>query len=326
MKRTLVTGASGFVGANLVRRLLNDGHIVHLLLRDRHQHWRLEEISMHCQITLGDIANPEAVRRCIAAAKPEWVFHLCAYGAYPSQAGFEQMLATNVTGCANLLDACIEAGVDAFVQTGSSSEYGYQSRASREDERLEPNSHYAITKAAATHYCQFTARKHNFHAITARLYSIYGPYEEPTRLIPTLLVHALRGELPPLASPHSARDFVYVDDAVDALIRFASEPRLRSGAIYNVASGVQTTLANVVAAARELLNVVDEPAWGGMSPRPWDTDIWVGDPTATRHDTGWTAQTDLFDGLSRTARWLQENPGLKTFYQQRMPAVSQTVK
>jgi UDP-glucose 4-epimerase len=325
MKRALVTGASGFVGANLARRLLHDGHGVHLFLRDAHQGWRLEEISADCGITLGDVTDREAVRRSLAAAKPDWVFHLSAYGAYSSQTGFEQMLATNVTGCANLLDSCIEAGVEAFVQTGSSSEYGYKASASREDDRLEPNSHYAITKAAATQYCQFTGRKLDFHAVTARLYSIYGPYEEPTRLIPTLLVYCLRGELPPLVSPDTARDFVYVDDAVEALIRLAREKGVPSGAVYNVSSGIQTTLADIVAKARELLKVAAEPTWGGMPQRTWDTNVWVGDAAAIRRDADWAAKTNLHEGLCRLIRWLRENPGWLKFYQNKIVGLGDSV-
>ena len=318
MKRTLITGASGFVGANLARRLLRDGNQVHLLLRGAHQGWRLQEISADGQVTLADITDRDAVRRSIAAAKPDWVFHLSAYGAYPNQTGFEQMIATNVIGCANLLDSCIDLGVEAFVQAGSSSEYGYLTHAAREDDRIEPNSHYAITKAAATHYCQLTARKHDFHAATARLYSIYGPYEEPGRLIPTLLIHCFRGELPPLVSPNTARDFVYVDDAVEALIRIAGGKQVLPGAIYNVASGVQTTVSDAVDKARELLQVAAEPEWGGMPQRAWDTSVWVGNPAAIRRDTGWTALTSVRDGLSRTILWLREHPRWLSFYQQRI--------
>jgi nucleoside-diphosphate-sugar epimerase len=217
MKRTLITGASGFVGANLARRLLYDGHEVHLLVRKSRQSWRLKEIESHCRLHEVDIQDREGVRRAACVIKPDWVFHLAAYGAYSSQTGIDRMVATNLTGCISVLDACVEARVEAFVQTGSSSEYGYKDHAAEEMELLQPNSHYAITKAAATHYCQFAARQANIHAVTVRLYSIYGPYEDPGRLVPTAIVYGLEGRLPPLASPGTARDFVYVDDCVEGL-------------------------------------------------------------------------------------------------------------
>ena len=134
-----------------------------------------------------------------------------------------------------------------------------------------------------------------------RLYSIYGPYEEPTRLIPTLIAHGLRGTLPPLVSPTTARDFVYVDDAVDALISLAQAPR--PGAVYNLCTGRQTTMATVVETARQLMGITVEPVWSSMQRRSWDTDIWVGSPAALEHDLGWRSKIDFPTGLQRTIEW-----------------------
>jgi dolichol-phosphate mannosyltransferase len=318
MKRALLTGGSGFVGANLARRLLHDGHDVTLLLRTGHQNWRLKEIASNCRIVAGDVSDARSARDAIAVAKPDWVFHLAAYGAYPTQSGFEQMVATNLMGCVALLNACAEIGVEAFVQTGSSSEYGYKAHAAKEDDVLEPNSHYAITKAAATHYCQFTARTSGVRATTLRLYSIYGPYEEPTRLIPTLLLHCMEGKLPPLVSPTTSRDFVYVDDAVDCLVRAARANRSPGGAIYNLCTGIQSSMAAVVEQARELFGVKAEPSWGQMRARAWDTAVWVGDPTAVRRDLQWQATTALKDGLLRTMDWLRKDPAVLRFYAERI--------
>ncbi|HEY6391227.1 MAG TPA: NAD-dependent epimerase/dehydratase family protein [Bryobacteraceae bacterium] len=303
MKRVLVTGASGFVGANLVRRLLKDGHETHLLLRPSHQSWRLEEIIGDVRGHASDLEDDESVRRVVTAVKPDWVFHLAAYGAYPNQTGLPRMVATNLMGCAALVAACVETGVESFVHTGSSSEYGFKDHAATEDEVLEPNSHYAITKAAATHYCQCVARERNLNAVTLRLYSIYGPFEEPGRLIPTLIRHGLRGVLPPLATPGTARDFVYVDDAVDAMLQVAATPSIQRGAIYNICTGVQSTLADVVAVARKLMKISAEPVWSTMPDRSWDTDRWVGSPHRIKKEIGWRAQTTLEEGLAKTLRW-----------------------
>src|SRR4029077_13210409 len=247
-----------------------------------------------------DITNADEVRRVMEAARPDYVFHLAAFGAYSDQRDLARMVATNIIGTARLLDAAVDAGVKAFVHTGSSSEYGLKKTAAREDDRLEPNSDYAVTKGAATHYCRHVAVSRNFNAITLRLYSIYGPWEEPTRLMPVLLSHALRGEWPPLTSPTTARDFVYVTDAVEAMLAVAAAPSPPRGAIYNVCSGVQTPLAEVVDTVRDLLAISAEPRWSTMPPRQWDTDRWVGSPDALADAVGWGANTSLRDGLRRT--------------------------
>ena len=299
--KVCVTGASGFVGANLVRHLLRDGYETHVLLRADHQPWRLTEVAPLLHYHPVDLTNPEQVRKAVRFIRPEGVFPLAAYGAYPSQTGFARMVDVNLMGTVSLLDACTETGVEAFIFTGSSSEYGYKDHPPREDEVLEPNSHYAITKAAATHYCQFVARTAGVNAVAVRLYSIYGPYEEPTRLIPTLIAHGLRGALPPLVSPTTARDFVYVDDVVDALIALAQAPR--PGTVYNLCTGVQTDLASVVETARRLMGITAEPVWSSMERRSWDTDVWVGSPAALENDIGWRAKVDFATGLARTIEW-----------------------
>jgi nucleoside-diphosphate-sugar epimerase len=311
MKRVLVTGASGFVGANLVRRLLQDGHETHLILRPSHQSWRLKDIAGEMRVHKADLEDRESVHRVVTSARPDWVFHLAAYGAYPNQTSLQRMVSTNLLGCAALVDACAESCFEAFLHTGSSSEYGYKDHPPSEDELVEPNSHYAITKAAATHYCQWAARERNLNAITVRLYSIYGPFEEPTRLIPTLIRHGLQGTLPPLASPRIARDFVYVDDAVDAMLQVASSSR---ASIYNICTGVQSTLADVVAIVRKLMNISAEPVWSSMPDRSWDTDCWVGSPQKIEREIGWRAQTTLEEGLKQTISWFKEHPDFLSFY------------
>jgi dolichol-phosphate mannosyltransferase len=208
--------------------------------------------------------------------------------------------------------------VEAFVQTGSSSEYGYKDHPVSEDELLQPNSHYAITKAAATHYCQFVARSTGLNAVTVRLYSVYGPYEEPARLIPTLIVHGLRGQLPPLVSPTTARDFVYVDDAVDAILRVAAAPAVPRGTVLNVCTGAQTTLASAVAIARKLMSIPASPAWSSMSARSWDTDVWVGSPSAAEREIGWRARFDFETGMRHTMAWFRDNPERLAFYTSRI--------
>jgi UDP-glucose 4-epimerase len=313
-RRALVTGASGFVGANLARRLLQDGCEVHLILRPTHQRWRVDEIRREAEIHVVDLDDSDGLTRAVEAARPEWIFHLAAYGAYPEQRDFERIIATNVSGTAGLLAAAERAGFDAFVNAGTSSEYGYKDHPPAEDEVLEPNSPYAVSKAAATHLCTMTARSKDLPIRTLRLYSAYGPYEEPTRLVPTLIVKGLDRKLPPLANPDIARDYVDVDDVCEAFVLAAATTGQEPGVIYNVGTGVQTTLREIVEVTRRLLSIDAEPDWGTMPQRSWDTNVWVSDPGRIKSRLGWAPRSQLERGLSRTVDWFRSHPHLANHY------------
>lgn len=314
MKRAVVTGASGFVGANLARRLVHDGRETHLLVRPSYRPWRLQEVAADVHIHTLDLQDAASTRSTLQQIGADWVFHLAAFGAYPTESGMRTMVDTNLMAAVALLDACADIGVEAYVQAGSSSEYGLKDHPASETEALQPNSHYAITKAAATHYAQLTARQRDLNAVTLRLYSIYGPYEEPARLIPRLLVHGFRGQLPPLVSPDIARDFVYVDDAVEAILKVAGHTNLTRGSVYNVCSGTESTIASVVSVVRKLLHVSAEPVWASMESRSWDTNTWVGSPEAFERDLNWKAGIDVETGIRKTVEWFRAHPELLDMY------------
>jgi nucleoside-diphosphate-sugar epimerase len=315
-KPVLLTGATGFVGANLARRLLGDGHEVHVLVRPGRDQWRLEEIRQALVVHEVDLAVAEAVHKAVAQTNPEWVFHLAAYGAYPTQDDLGQAVQTNVMGTLNLVRACCERGVSAIVSAGSSSEYGLKDHAPLESELLEPNSDYAATKASATIISSHLARSRGVPLTTLRLYSVYGPFEEPSRLIPALVLCGLRSTLPPLVSPDVARDFVYVDDVIDAFVLAAKQPHGGDGRVYNIATGMQTTVRQAVDAIRHLLPIEADARWGSMPDRKWDTNVWVGDSGLIRGELGW--QPRSFDeGLRLTVEWFVAEPTVRRFYEAR---------
>lgn len=309
-RRVLLTGATGFVGANLARRLLREGHQLHLLVRSGHRQWRLRGIRQQARLHQVELGDRPALERLATQIRPEWIFHLAAYGAYSWQTDLQWMIQTNVAGTANLAEACARVGFEAFVNTGSSSEYGVKDHAPSEAARLEPNSYYACTKAAATLLCQYLAQSRDLSMPTLRLYSVYGPYEDPGRLIPTLIMKGMGGELPPLVSPDTARDYVYVEDVCEAYLLAAASAGGERGAIYNVGTGVQTSLRQMVELAREALGVRAEPEWGSMPARIWDASVWVADNRKIGEALGWQPRTSLQEGFRRTAEWFRQHLSL----------------
>lgn len=324
--RALVTGAGGFLGSNLVRRLLADGHEPLAVMRPGGTSWRLEDIATDLCIVELDLGDSSAVERTVAETRPQWIFHLAAHGAYSWQTDIEAMLAVNISATAALLAAASAADVQAFINAGSSSEYGLKDHPPREEEWLQPNSHYAVTKAAGTHLTALAAAQ-GLPAVTLRLYSIYGPWEEPGRLLPALVREAMRGRLPPLVGPQTARDFVYVEDCCEALLRAAERGAPAGpGATLNIGSGTQTRLDELVEVARASLDVAALPEWGTMEQRGWDTNVWVADPRAASEHLGWRTSTTLGDGLSHTAAWLRAKPELWERYGVRGRRLSRAVK
>ena len=314
MRRVLITGASGFVGMNVAARMLRRGHAVHALVRAAYRPWRLRDLGAAVELHVADLLDAAALDALFADVRPHWVLHLAAYGAYASQTDVAACVRTNVEGTVNLIDAAARHGVERFVNTGSSSEYGFCDHAPDEDEAAHPNSLYAATKLAATAYASYAGCSGAVHTTTLRLYSVYGPYEEPARLIPTVVAQGLAGRFPPLVSPATARDFVFVDDVVTAY-EAALSSDVAPGAVYNVGSGVQTSLRTVADVARSYFGITGEPAWGTMEARTWDTTTWIAKTARARAELGWEATTPFEDGFARTAVWVAERPERRSFYQ-----------
>lgn len=305
-----MTGAGGFVGANLIRHLLDLGHEVIAIERPGGTDWRLERVGSDAEIVELELLDGDAIKALVSSIRPEWIFHLAAYGAYSWQRDSERIMQTNLVSTVRLLAACEAEGFAAFIHAGSSSEYGFKDHAPRESERVDPNSDYAVMKAAATTHGRFVAQRDDFHIVTLRLYSVFGPWEEPGRLMPTLCARGLEGRLPPLVAPDTPRDFISVADANRAFVSAAEHTEVPRGAVYNIGSGRETKLREVVELTREEFGIEAEPQWGTEPQRDWDAKVWVADPSLAADELGWRSTDDVATGFRAIAEWLREQPGL----------------
>jgi dolichol-phosphate mannosyltransferase len=308
----VVTGASGFIGANLVRHYAASGARVVAVAHAAGPTWRLQDLPPNVERVDVDVCAAGEVRRLLGAVRPHVILHCAAYGAYSSQTNAEQIYEVNFEGLRHVLEAARGlTDLRAFIQMGTSSEYGTNCRAPREDAPTAPDSDYAVSKVAATTLLGFYGAKYRLPAWVLRLYSVYGPFEDPTRLVPRLLAEAKLDRLPPLVDPTISRDFVYVRDvcaACDAVIGKAGT--LRPGDVFNIGSGRRTTLEDMVTIVRDLFGVSAGPRWGSMANRRWDHADWYADPAKAAAVLGWSVATTLAEGLSATSAWMDEHLGL----------------
>ena len=302
----LVTGASGFVGANLCRRLVARGETVHALIKPGTNKWRIVDILDKVRVHEADIRDAAQVDQIVQHIRPSVIYHLATHGAYPHQSDGASILLVNIFGLWNLLNACNRVGYELFVNTGSSSEYGRKAFAMRETDVLEPDSYYAVSKAAQSLLCRRLSQMGKQPIVNLRLFSVYGPYEQPCRLIPNLMMAAICGRTIDMVSPDTARDFVHIDDITDLYLMVDALKKL-SGEIVNIGSGVQSSLAQVVALVEELCGRELSVNWGAMEQRVWDSDVWVADISKLRRLTGFAPQTTLRDGLAECLSWFRNH-------------------
>ncbi len=147
----------------------------------------------------------------------------------------------------------------------------------------------------------------NFPCVNLRLYSVYGPLEDTSRLIPSLLREALKGSLPPFVDPRISRDFVYIDDVCAAFIMAAAKihPEL-FGESFNIGTGVKTTIEDLAVLTCQEFNLGVEPVFGTMEGRSWDLADWYSNPRKAKAKLGWSAKVGLHEGLRLTSKWVSQ--------------------
>lgn len=309
-KKILITGATGFIGANLLHCLVNSDNEIHIILRETSNIWRIKDIinknkvKKHCC----DLTNREKIKKIVLNIKPEIIFNLSVYGGYPFQKDSMKIINNNFIGTVNLLDACTDTGFDCFINTGSSSEYGLKSKSMSESDLLEPINDYGITKAAATLYCQAIGRKENLPIFILRLFSVYGYYEEPSRLIPYLITSCLKGNDLNLASPYSVRDFIFIEDVINAYIKIVNKKEnIFSGNIFNIGTAKQHSVNEIFKLIKKLTRYKKEPHWGKVKLRDSDNaKVWVANNDKIKKIIGWEPKHNTENGLKKTIKWIKK--------------------
>jgi nucleoside-diphosphate-sugar epimerase/glycosyltransferase involved in cell wall biosynthesis len=307
----LVLGASGFVGANIFRAIDRHRDDVHGTTT-RLPAWRLDGCARD-RIHQTDLLIDSNLDHLLKEVNPQTIFDCVAYGAYSFERQIELIHRTNFDFRIKLLERLLNRDTAMYVHAGSSSEYGDNSAGPDELAHLEPNSHYSVSKASTALLISYYGRHCKLPCANLRLYSVYGPMEDASRLIPSVVKKALEGSLPEFVSPDTARDFIYIDDVVAAFIATANRLSPSDyGNSFNIGSGRQTTIAELARIASEVFRIEEKPRFT-MPNRTWDLSTWYAKTESAKGRLSWAPTVSISEGLTQTASWMKSIQDLSAY-------------
>lgn len=306
-KKILVTGGTGFVGANLVRKLVSLGHKPTVLIRKGSNLWRLHDVLSKVKLVQTDMSDYKRLKSDLKKIQPNVIYHLATYGANQSiQNSGTDLVKTNILASYNFLEICCENGFEYFVNTGSSSEYGLKNSPMTEQDVLQPVNLYGASKGAVTLIARTLAQKYNLPIVTLRLFSPYGYFEEKNRFMSTLMTHAVKHRSINLSNPNYVRDFIFIDDLTDAYVHFLSSKEY-FGEIFNIGSGKQYKIGDVVNLIQDISGKKLKINWSKHASNQLEPKIWVANITKANSRLRWSPKVPVKAGLKKTYEWFEKN-------------------
>lgn len=318
MTKVLVTGCTGFIGSNLTRKLVENGYDVHGLIR--HSSKRdlkcLDDVLERIHLIKGDLNEYHSVGSTLTATNPQFILHLGAIT--PVRLSFEDpfpFISINFQGTVNLIHGLLEKAPKARLLYASTAEvYGWQEKKPiKETATLNPASPYAVSKAAADQYLQMAIKVYDLKATILRPINTYGRKGERGYFIEYLITSMLKGDPVYVGAPDSVRDYMFVDDHVNAYIK-SMQSEKAVGQVFNVSPGNPITNKELTKIVAELTGFEKKIILGSYPPgypqRPaqWDPDYLALDSTKITQSLGWRPTVNLEKGLLKTIESWKKEP------------------
>ena len=298
--RVIITGATGFIGGHLARSLIASGAHVYGVSRGGGEDFK-EGYAFAC-----DIVDQANIKDIVEEVRPTCVFHLAANKARKTEVqDFRQCFDENLIGTLNLLEACVASpDLSRFITIGTCEEYGGADTPYFESTREVPVSAYSCSKVAMTQLLQTYYRIHGFPVVVLRPSLAYGPGQGDEMFLPALIRSLLRGQRFPMSRGEQTRDYVYIDDVVEALLLAAVCPEA-IGQVINISSGMPTRIVDVARLAVDLIGNGAEALLdiGKIDYRPGEAMNYWADRTKAKQLLGWEPGVGLRDGMERTVEY-----------------------
>lgn len=312
-KNVLISGASGFIGSHLIKRLVNEGAHVSALMMPECSPRAITTYLKHLKIITADISDVHSLQAALALENPDIVFHLAAcVDVRRDWDCVSLMIKNNLIGTANLLHVLKDRQIDLMINIGSSEEYGYASVPQSEANRELPVSPYSFSKVAAVYLCQMAARAFNFPVVTARLFPVYGPGQDSGMFIPSAIRKLSERQEFRMSPGEQIREFNYVDDVVEALIRLSSCGDKVIGSVINIGNGIPYKIIEVINTIRALIEDNAFISVGALPYRVGEVMESYCDNSLLKNLTGWSPRFSLEKGLELTVQWYRNKLSAET--------------
>ena len=311
-KKVLITGGAGFIGSNLVRKLLStSGFEVFVIENEAVSLWRLKDVENEITVKYVDLKKEKEVREVIGGIRPDVVFHLASYGVDREfRANEREMRLVNVGGTLNLALALNNNFPEIFVYVNTSLVYAPKDTKLKETDLVAPLDMYAATKYEAEEELQKIAREKGMSLIIARLFTSYGYYDGGQRLIPYIILNALRSELIDLLSPANVRDFIFIEDTLDFFIKVIGSNQSYQDNVFNVGSGQQQRIADIIGVVEKILGKKLEVSYRQESSSVGEPKNFIADISRAKEIFDWEPQHNFEQGLAKTIEWFKKNKDL----------------
>jgi nucleoside-diphosphate-sugar epimerase len=298
VKRAFVTGATGFIGSYLVRELLRQNYEVAILARPESDLWRIEDVQREVRQVIWDGVAVDSFAESFREFAPLTVFHLGWSGVGNVHRNQLSQLTENINFSVALTQLSVECGVQQFVGAGSQAEYGPVNSIVDEHVLPRPTTLYGAAKLSVGILTERIASLGGMQHAWLRIFSTYGPKDNPQWMLPSLISCLQRGERPALTLGEQLWDFLHVEDAARAFVSVAESG---VSGVFNLGSGEANPLRTVIEMVRDFINPGLPLGFGEVPYRPDQVMCLQADVTRLRHLTGWFPQVVLAVGLKELA-------------------------
>lgn len=305
-KKVLITGSNGFIGSHMVERMVKEGAQVSVIVRDSSDLWRLDDVQKDLDIYRTDLRNSELVSKSVMQIKPDFIFHIGAYGVDGRQNDFFVAAHSNIIGTMNLIHSLKDIGCKKFINIGTCMEYGNTQEVIQEDSFLKPDSIYGSTKASATIIAHQMAVNYDIDLVTLRPFGVFGEKEGSHKFFPYIILSMLEGKQVNLTPCEQYRDYCYIENVIDGFVLAAQNNSIKYE-IFNIASGEIQKLKFYVDMVYKEMQSTDLPNYGALHYR--ENEVWRQQPDISKIKNllKWEPKISLEDGIAKTVAWYKEN-------------------